>query len=99
MNKLLFNLFVVLALPLYGSSIAGTVFKSDTSHCGKLLDSHSYTKANAVCTQAAERGNSAAQFNLSVIYSKGLGVDTNEVLSLHGCGPHRNNAIRQQSTR
>ncbi|MEJ2645257.1 MAG: tetratricopeptide repeat protein [Gammaproteobacteria bacterium] len=82
MNKLLCNLFVVLALPLYGPSIAGTVFKSDTSHCRKLLDSHSYTKANAVCTQAAERGNSAAQFNLSVMYSKGLGVDKNDMRSM-----------------
>jgi len=82
MNKLSRYLFVVLAFPLYGPAMAGTVFKSDTSHCRKLLDSHSYVEAKAVCTQAAERGNSAAQFNLSVIYSKGLGVDKNEVLSL-----------------
>lgn len=84
MSKVCFYLSVVIILalsPLW-SAIAATGFKGDTSECRNLLDSQNYTKAVSICMQDAEAGNSAAQSNLSVMYSFGWGVSKNEAEAL-----------------
>lgn len=54
----------------------------DTSECRSLLDSKNYSRALSICTEAATKGNPAAQFNLSVMYHKGWGVSKNDEESL-----------------
>lgn len=84
MSKVCFYLpaVIILALSPSWSAIAATGFKDDTSECRSLLDSQNYTKAVSICTQAAEAGDSAAQFNLSLMYSFGWGVSKNKAEAL-----------------
>ena len=73
---------IILALSPQWSAMAATDFKDYTGECRSLLDSQNYTKAVSVCTQDAEAGDSAAQFNLSTMYSFGWGVSKNDVEAL-----------------
>ncbi len=84
MSKVCFYLsaVIILALSPLWSAIAATGFKDDTSECRNLLDSQNYTKAVSICTQDAEAGDSAAQFNLSLMYSSGWGVSKNDAEAL-----------------
>lgn len=75
-------LLFLLTWSLQWSVGADAAFGEDTSECRKLLDSKNYRNALPVCTKAAEAGDPAAQFNLSVMYSEGWGVEKSEAETL-----------------
>lgn len=77
------GLLLWLFIPFWGEcAIAGPVFQDDKSECRRLLDAKHYSDALRVCGKSAKDGDAAAQFNLSFIYSNGLGVNKDSVKAL-----------------
>ncbi len=73
---------VVIATVAGGAAMAADGPWQDASECRSLLDAQRYSDALPVCTEAAGQGNAWAQFNLSMMYSQGWGVDKNEAEAL-----------------
>lgn len=63
-------------------AFAGPVFQEDKSACRNLLDAKQYSDALRVCEQSAHNGDAGAQFNLSFIYSNGLGINKDPAKAL-----------------
>lgn len=66
----------------FGCAVAAPLFHGDASECRRLLDDKKYQDALRVCENGSRDGKPASQFNLSVIYLNGYGVNRDEAKAI-----------------
>ena len=66
MRKLTFLVVLLACIGLAGTARA--------EECADAYASKDYTRAEVICRKAAEQGDADAQYNLGVMYERGLGV-------------------------
>jgi TPR repeat protein len=63
---------------LFALAVPAAAQPEEASECRRLLDQAQYAKAVEACLPAAKAGDAAAQFNVSVMYARGWGIDKSE---------------------